>query len=477
MRSVMNWSRFRRLDTRADQKGTAHRRLSQQWRRSFLRTAAGLTVLVTAAPLAVSTSSNPVSVSVSVSLPEQAGRIAVRQASTGPEFFDAATGARFVPRGNNYIRLNSLVDPWGGTSFNHSLFVSKFFDEARTRRALRAMADDGYNIVRVFTTEISAGSRAGGVEPSYIANLARFIDLAWQHRIRVLVTFWNLPREGGYQLDHAFPTHVEGINATYLYQPLIDAKKRFLRDFISALKPMVPPEAVFGWEVENEVTFFETQKPFSQRSGLFAGADGHTYDLASETERNTLADNGLVHWANELTRAVKDADPAGLVTASFYSPLAVSGDDPRMIRTSHVMRDADNGGSLLDFIDIHMYPDSQRMSREMASFGIPKSGKPIIIGEMGISFPIVSRRSKTAEAAARSLRALQTLSCQEEFRVQGWITYTWDTLETQTGARDFYTAVADGNGVIARALAPRYQKDPCAWSAAENASIAPVTHD
>lgn len=434
-------------------------------------------VLVTAAPLAVSTSSNP----VSVSLHEPAGRIAIRQAATGPEFFDAVTGARFVPRGNNYIRLNTLADPWGETSFNHSLFVSKHFDEARTRTALRAMAADGYNVVRVFTTEISAGSPAGGVEQSYVANLARFIDLAWQHRIRVLVTFWNLPRQGGYQLDHAFPAHVEGINATYLYQPLIDAKKRFLRDFIWALKPMVPPEAVFGWEVENEVTFFETQKPFSQRSGFFAGADGHTYDLSSEAERNALADNGLVHWANELTRAVKDADPAGLVTASFYSPLAVSGDDPRMIRTSHVMRDADKGGTLLDFIDIHMYPHTypgfQQMSREMASFGFPKSGKPIIIGEMGIIFPNVSPKHETAEVAARSLRALQTLSCQEEYRVQGWITYTWDTVETETGARDFYTAAADGDGVIARALAPRYQKDPCAWSTAESASQPPALHE
>jgi hypothetical protein len=40
-------------------------------------------------------------------------RIGVRQGTTGGEFYDTVTNAKFVPRGNNYVVLGQVNDPWG----------------------------------------------------------------------------------------------------------------------------------------------------------------------------------------------------------------------------------------------------------------------------------------------------------------------------------------------------------------------------
>lgn len=60
----------------------------------------------------------------------------------------AAGGAKFTPRGNNYVRLTD--DGLGEGKKYHSNFEPGSYDADRSEAALAAMSRDGYNTVRVF---------------------------------------------------------------------------------------------------------------------------------------------------------------------------------------------------------------------------------------------------------------------------------------------------------------------------------------
>ena len=389
------------------------------------------------------------------------GRIHVRQSSNGPEFYNTLTDQLFAPRGNNYIRLAWLDDPWGGKNFGHSLFHPAHYERVCARHTLNAMTSRGYNVVRVFVSEISAGNPTGpGVNIAYVQNLADFLSIAKDSDIRVIVTFWRLPRQGGYQLRSTAPRFMEGVNAYYLYQPLIDARKRYVKDFIAALQSLgAPLEAVFAWDLENEAHLMESQKPLSLSSGIIKAANGTSYDMASSVDRERMIDEGLVYWANQVGATIKETAPNSLVTMSFFSPAVVSGSDPRITRTKLLIADPKDGGASIDFVDIHIYPGRISIQKELVSFEISPSRKPLVLGEMGIwMWP--DSGAKTASSALEKLRNLQIISCRSEFRVVGWVLYSWDTFETAEGRRDLFTA-ADDRGRIESALSPKNLPDPC----------------
>src|SRR5690349_14215577 len=74
-------------------------------------------------------------------------RIAVRVVSGAGEFYDRVTGQKFVPRGNNYIRLGPQTTLDGKHIITHSAFNPGSYDPARATLALQRMHADGYNIV------------------------------------------------------------------------------------------------------------------------------------------------------------------------------------------------------------------------------------------------------------------------------------------------------------------------------------------
>jgi hypothetical protein len=398
----------------------------------------------------------------------QLGRIAIRDRTDTPEFYDTTSDEKFIPRGYNYIRLAKLDDPWGGYNFGHSLFHPDLYDRQCVRRSLERMAADGNNVVRVFVSEISVGNaRGGGVDKAYAKNVANFVAIARDNGIRVLIVFWSLPRLGGYQLDAPAPAEFEGVNGGYLYRPAIDKKKQFVRDFISVLKGEgAPLEAVFAWELENEAHYIETQKPLSLRRGLVRTANGRSYDMSLPSDRQEMMDEGMVFWADQVTSAVREVDPEGLVTISTFSPLVVEGNDVRITRTKPLVQDPEHGGASIDFVSIHAYPGSVPVDDELAAFEISPSRKPVVLSEMGISYPRVFPQFGGATKAASTLRHLQVLSCTASYRVTGWILYTWDTFETANGARDLYTAVDEG-GVIRDVMSPARRPDPCAERTAQ----------
>jgi len=398
--------------------------------------------------------------------PNYSGRIRIRRSLNGREFLDNSTGQRFIPRGNNYIRLALLEDPWGGYNFGHSLFDSDHYNAACTRRALSAMRAMNYNVVRIFVSEISSGNPSGeGLNLTYMRNFADFLMTAKQIGVHAIVVFWRLPRQGGYQLETQLPAAMEGTNAYFLYQPIIDIKRRYVGDFIRTLKSLgAPLEAVLAWDLENEAHLMEDQRPLSLSSGQVKAANGRFYDMASPADRTDLISEGLVYWANQVSAEVKKFDPEGLTTISFFSPAIVEGKDPRITAPKRVALDPGAGGSTLDFIDIHLYPGAIPIQDELRSFEVRGSSKPLILGEMGIEY-YPAGTVKSASEALSKLRALQSASC--EFGVTGWVLYSWDTLETANGRRDIFSGYDDG-WLLARALSPERRPDPCARTVAQS---------
>src|SRR2546421_16894 len=72
-------------------------------------------------------------------------RIGVRVVNGIGEFYDRVTGQKFVPRGNNYIRLGPQTDLSGRRVVYHSTFDPGSYNPSRAEAALERMHVDGYN--------------------------------------------------------------------------------------------------------------------------------------------------------------------------------------------------------------------------------------------------------------------------------------------------------------------------------------------
>ena len=66
------------------------------------------------------------------------------------EFYDRVNGDKFIPRGNNFIRLDQMESYSGEMMDYHSTFNVDYYDPRVVEDSLRNMHEQGYNVVRVF---------------------------------------------------------------------------------------------------------------------------------------------------------------------------------------------------------------------------------------------------------------------------------------------------------------------------------------
>lgn len=387
-------------------------------------------------------------------------KIGVQQtAMEGPKFFNRQTGLRFVPRGNNFVRLGPVYNADGTCVDYHSTFdvqlpdtcVQKVYDPVQAESALAYQQASNYNIVRVFINHIHAVGGGFSIDMNYIRNVKDFIKKAKAHDIYVLLNFSYIPWSYHSQLP-ADP-NIGWSNSYYLTQTRIDDKKRYIVDFINALKSVNTDfDHIFGYDLQNEIFFVSNEPPFSLRSGTVTTANGVTYDLSKESERNQLMSANIVYYINQLTSAIKLTDPTALVTMSFFNPHAALAQDPPKITDARwAMVNPEEGGSNADFIDLHLYPNLGTLSYLVNDFNIPSNTrKPIIMGEFGAYKPIYN----SIIDAAYAMRDWQIESCQYGF--DGWLFWTWDSAEQP----EFYNVV-ESSGAINGVLAPVARPDPC----------------
>jgi hypothetical protein len=125
-------------------------------------------------------------------------RIQVRVVDGRGEFYDTATGARFVPRGMNYNRfLPGVSGP------NRDSVVSTLhYDAAVVEADFAAMSAMGFNVIRIMMETCGLHvdgcipGRDGRLDPDYMDNLVDLLHRAKAHDLFVMVASNTLPDEG-----------------------------------------------------------------------------------------------------------------------------------------------------------------------------------------------------------------------------------------------------------------------------------------
>lgn len=384
-------------------------------------------------------------------------RIGVRPQGGGLELYDKVTGARFVPRGSNYVRLAPQTDHAGRTFLYHSTFNVGEYDGARAGEALMRMSGNGYNTVRVFLNGRCAAACIGdtvrGISAPYVANVADFLRRAKAAGIFVIVTIdWLPPRTRYDQLMASEPrTHVDSFNLHFLTNGGVRANAEFWRDVAAELvRQRAPTDHLLGYQLRNEASFDGEAKPFTLESGQLGTPSGRTYDLSRPPQKDLLVDESLVYWIDRVRTAIRGVDPTALVAIGFVEPQwphASRPGDSRLIRTQAAIR-----SSTADFVDVHTYPGLYlTLPQYMENFGIySPEPKPVIIGQLGV---YTSAYPALPDASA-VLQSWQGDSCA--YGVDGWLAWTWDTDELP----ELWNALS-GGGVIESALSPRARPDPC----------------
>jgi hypothetical protein len=374
-------------------------------------------------------------------------RIGVREVNGFGEFYDRTTGATFVPRGSNYIRLAPQVDVQGRTQVYHSTFNLGAYDPGGADAALGRMAAAGYTVVRVFLNNTcasgcSVNTQTGQISSSYAANVADFLRRARAHGVFVILTGDWLPAGAIYDALAADIRRdlFDHVNLVFLTPQGIDMSIRFWHDFLRELiRRHAPLDAIFAYSLWNEASVDFGYAPFTLPSGQITTANGQTYDIASSADTRRMIDDAFVYYTDRVRAAILEVDRSALVTIGFWT----APDSPAGALVSR---------STADFVDIHPYPGfDATFAASMQKYGIGgPTAKPVVIGEMG-AFRFAS---DTADDAAATLVEWQRQSCA--YGIDGWLLWTWDTDEQP----DLWNALS-GGGVIEQALAPRNRPDPC----------------
>ena len=387
-------------------------------------------------------------------------QIGVRVVNGVGEFFDRVTGAKFVPRGSNYIRLAPQVDTFGRRQVYHSTFIVGEYDPTRAEAALARMAASGYNVVRVFLNNTcaqgcSANTRTGEISSTYVANVVDFLRRARSHGIFVMLTGDWLPGGAAYDAIGAGIRRdwFDHVNIMFLSPQGVQMSVLFWQGLVRELiRQRAPLDAVFAYSLWNEAVVVANFAPFTLSSGTVTTANGRTYDMASLADRTRMIDESFVYYVDRVRAAIQATDPTALVTMGFFhdtEPNPARHGDNRLVRTRAVIE-----RSTADFVDIHPYPRVDlTFPQFMQNYGIDgPTAKPIVMGEFGafrFAFP-------TASVAAAELVDWQRQSCA--YGIDGWLLWTWDTGPQPDGS--LWNALDDG-GVIEHALSAKNRPDPC----------------
>ncbi len=310
-------------------------------------------------------------------------------------FFIKATDERFIPRGFNHT---VLAKHW------HATFNTDVYRHDSMENVLAEMHRIGANVIRVWIwgrqgdTGFTGSKKSQGLDGAYMENVVDFLRLAARYQIYVIPILDETPHNAYYDALMVDPAHevnpdVGGYNRQYLAQGPIAAKRAAIADFVRCIKESDPGliNTVLGWSLANEVFVNYTDGPFSPGEGEALTANGKRYDMTAKEQRQACYDEGITHWANQLASAIKEIDPEALVTAGMWTSDAsgrtpvnglMSDDkDPRVPPRPSAL-----GGpnSLLDFIDVHIYPwdGTSKVRPDMHERELVT--KPAIVGEYGV---------------------------------------------------------------------------------------------
>jgi hypothetical protein len=402
-----------------------------------------------------------------------------RIASQKDGLFNAATGARFVSRGVNYVRL--ATDTAGGVY--HSTFEPGRYDQARVVTFLEQMKHDGYNTVRVF---IDPGSNAGDhgigrglgtydkVYPPYMDNVASFVVEAATRGIYVMPSLDMFPVNSYYwglvgRTNGSSTPNMDGRNLSYLDVGRVVAKAEYVANFATSLIErigMAQRTAILAYQSDNEVYFEADKAPYNRMTGTVTPLNAVTYDMSNPTQRQQSADASLVEYTIRVKQRLASVDAGALLTVGFFSYQAVGKQGPDGFSVhcdtncspAVDYRYPGRAGILsywgaVDVLDLHMYGDHG--APVLAAHEMRYRKDPYIVGEFGA---LKSSYGDNITTAAYAMRDMQREMCG--LGAQGYVYFAWDTYEPLASLELFYQ-LAEQRGAINGQLAPIVRPDPC----------------
>ena len=370
--------------------------------------------------------------------------------------FVDATGAPFVPRGANYVRIVNGHD---------SQFVVGVYDRDRVNADFASLAADGYNTVRMFIDSCAPGPACiasvgeAGLHDAYLANIADVTRLARDNGIVLILTSNDLPDGGNYNLisqrddSEKFPGYR---NSIFLTASGHQAMAAYWTDLMHGLAEQDAAfDAVLGWSILNEEWLFGDQPPLALRSGSVTTASG-TYDVSSAANRRAMVTESIRAIIATVSAVIRAQDPTALVTMGFFTPQfpnPTGTGGTWYVDTAPLVEDSD-----LDFFDFHAYPGGDLGVAGMGeNFGITDA-KPVVMGELGA----FTNLYPDAEAAALAIQRWVADSCTAGF--DGWVYWAYDRLPLDDATIGF----TDEGNYLRSALSPRSQPDPCVVTLADS---------
>jgi hypothetical protein len=291
-------------------------------------------------------------------------RIATSIVGGDGQFYDRATGRRFIPRGATYTRLGPIQTPSGVITY-HTTFQVGTYDAARAETALRQIAWYGYNTVQVevhgCADRCVADPATGALSGAYLDNVADLIRRAKAHDLFVMLRTDDLPSGSSYErylfVDH-WRADIQGVNAQFLTAEGIEANRRYYRDLIQALIARGAPLCnIIGYAIRGEAFMDPTTPPFTFTSGSLTAANGQTYDLGNAQDVSRMVDDAFVYFVDQVRAAILAVDPTALVGIGFFAPQM-----PHPWRVGDTRLTATRGlvtRSTADFVDFHPYPGEE----------------------------------------------------------------------------------------------------------------------
>ena len=394
---------------------------------------------------------------------ESPHRIGVRTIDGQAEFFDTATGVRFVPRGANYVDFTTAPN---GSTVTWPLATDRF-DPERIRAAFQQLHTAyGYNTVRFFIDHCDSGPLCittpgqPGLNPAYLDNLAHLIRIAAEEGIYLILTSNDLPPGSTYDAlaqRETGPTMHGYRNVHFLTLSGLEASRKYWEDLITGLNDRgAPLSAVLGWSLLNEEWVFENEPPLSLDEGAITVSSGRTYGMDDPAQKREMVADALVHYSTTLREQIQQLDPGALVTMGFFTPgfpneTAIG--DRSYVDTASLLERAP-----LDFFDFHTYLGSDiSLTQMVENFGLSTElAKPVIMGEVG------AFRAQYPSSDLATIYLLDWIAESCEYGFDGWL--IWDYYGQDSAADPMWGLLAD-EGLPLFSLSPVVQPDACVPSA------------
>ncbi len=377
-------------------------------------------------------------------------RIRLNEKNDKKNFIKEDTSEVFVPRGFNHVVLEHRNSGW------HALFNTNVYNQNEIESVLKQIAECGGNVIRVWAwgtqNEYGFLSNKNGtiLNPDYMKNFIDFLRKATEHNIYVIPILDEYPKYGNFEKiladlhlqSNRDDPYITGYNCQFFWESFIKAKAIAIKHFIQYIKDTDPSllTTVLAWSLQNEVFLMNSEGPFSSFTAEILLPDGSKRNVSTQEERQKIYDIIILNWANELTKAVKSVDPLALVTVGMWTSdsagrkptngLLFDGKDFRFPPRPSIL-----GGdeSLLDFIDIHIYPwdNTSKVNHECHEYGLVK--KPVIVGEYGVFQNVSVEQAKTI--------LIEFLQQAYQMGYKGDLYWVWDltAIPEQT-----YSAITEG---------------------------------